>query len=378
MTTCKRYLVLLVCCALLLPGCQPASPIRIGFVAELSGRNAVLGVQGRNGAQLAVDEINARGGVAGRQLELMVRDDLGNTDELLNADRELIDSQVVALTGHMTSREAIAAIDLIQEQGVPLFSATTSTPALTGKRDLFFRLIPTNQSQSHPLAEYLYHQLNLRRAAVIFESDNAAFTETYANGFSQSFGKLGGQISIQTSYSTSENPNFAQIANDLRSAGPADVLLIVASSIETALLAQQVRLQDWPVQLATSDWAYTDDLLRNGGRAVEGILITSHFNSDCQAPDFLAFKSSYEAKFGEKPAFVAVFSYETIQVLARTLETTGGLRQGLADALLKTGPIAGLCDQIVMDEFGDAQRSLYLMTVRSGVYEMLTTYLPNP
>lgn len=370
----RRLLVLLACCVLLLAGCQPAPTLKIGFVAELSGRNAVLGVEGRNGAQMAVDEINARGGIAGKQIELLVRDDQGKEDELLAADRELIDSQVVALTGHMTSWESIAALELVQEQGVPLFSATSSTSALTGKSDLFFRMIPTNQSQSELLAEILYKQYNLCRAAVIYETDNAAFTQTYAEGFSQYFRTLGGEISIQTGYSSAASPDFAQLVRDLRSAGPADALLVVASSMETAMLAQQARMQDWPVQIATSNWAYTEDLLRNGGRALEGTLLTTQFNSQCREPAYLDFKDSYAKKFGHPPAFGAVFSYETIQVLARALEVTGGLRQGLAETLVKTGPIEGLCGPIEMDQFGDVQRNLYLMTVHSGVYEVLAAY----
>ena len=144
MIGCKRSGILLLCIATLLVGCQPANAIQVGFVSELTGRNAVLGVQARNGAQMAVDEINARQGINQQPLELLVYDNTGKQDELLVADQQLIDRQVVAITGHTTSWETVAALDLLQKQNMILFSPTTSTPSLDQKRDNFFRLIPYN------------------------------------------------------------------------------------------------------------------------------------------------------------------------------------------------------------------------------------------
>lgn len=372
----RNWMVLLML-EVLLSGCALSRPIQIGFVGELSGRDAVLGVQARNGAQMAVDEINERGGIAGHTLEMLVYDNAGKVETLLSADQELIERKVVAITGHTTSWESIAALDLLEKEGMILFSPSTSTPALSQKSDNFYRLIPSSVAQSYPLAEYLANHLNVHRAAVLFEADNAAFTQTYADAFIQHFNELGGQITVRSSYSSSANPDFAQIITHLRSAGQADALLLVTSSAETALLAQQVRLQDWDVQLATSNWAYTGELLQNGGRAVEGILITSQFNSNCQNQHYLDFKSKYQDKYGQAPAFVAVISYETIQVLASALEQTNGRREGLGEALLKTGRYQGLCDEIIMDSYGDVQRTLYLVTVKGGAFDVIEEFPPG-
>lgn len=378
MTTRTRSLCLLVGVFLILSGCQFARPIRIGFVGELSGRNAVLGVQARNGAQLAVETVNAQGGVRGRPLELVVRDNMGQVEELLKADRELIDSQVVALTGHSTSWESLAALDALAAGDVVLFSPTTSTPALTGKRDNFFRLIPSNQTQARALAEYLAGELGLRRAAVAFESDNAAYAQTLAGEFASQFRSLGGAVLAEQEFSSSSFPDYAQIVRGLRSAGPADVLLIAAPSIDTAMLAQQARMQGWDVQIATTSWAYTDDLLHNGGRAVEGMLITPTFNDGCQQPAYRDFFTRYQKTYDHEPSFSAVFAYETILVLARALEQTGGTAKGLPEAIIASGQFDGLCDKVRMDEYGDVQRSLYLMQVQDGAFQVIRTIDPQP
>jgi len=117
---------------LLFLGCVQKEPIRVGFVAELTGRQADLGVQERNAAELAVDKINAAGGVAGRPIELVVRDDRGTSEGAQAADRELIAARVVAIIGHATSGQTIAALPVAEQAGMVLISPSSSTPKLSG------------------------------------------------------------------------------------------------------------------------------------------------------------------------------------------------------------------------------------------------------
>lgn len=112
-----------------LSGCAYRSPIRVGFAGELTGRQADLGVHGRNGAQLAVEAINAAGGVAGRPIELLVRDDRGTSEGAQAADRELISEGVVAIIGHMTSAQTVAGRLVTELAKMVLFSPAASTPS---------------------------------------------------------------------------------------------------------------------------------------------------------------------------------------------------------------------------------------------------------
>ena len=359
----------------LLSACVEKTPIQIGYVSELSGKNAGIGVLGRNGAQLAVDGINAAGGVKGRSLELLARDSQGQEDALKSADQELINAGVVALTGHMASWESIAALPLIETQKVSLFSPTTSTPLLSGKQDYFFRLIPVNTAQVEPLADYAFEQLHLHRAAALYDRDNQAFAQTCAEGFLVRFTALGAEQVAVMPFSSSAAPDYQQIVADLRQSNP-DVLLIVASAMNTALIAQQVRLSNWSVQMVSTNWAYTDEFLQNAGRAAEGTLFPSHFNPGCQTPAYLDFKQKYESAYGQPPGFAAVLSYETIKVLADVLAQGGDRPADLAQALASSRQVNGLCDKIALDAFGDAQRSLYLFRVMDGRYQLVQTIEP--
>jgi len=124
---------------LVVSSCGPREPIRIGFVANLTGANAALGVDGRDGALLAVEIVNSRGGVNGRDLELVVRDDLGTAQGAILADGELVnDEKVGVIIGHMTSNTMIAAWQEFKDSGVIFLSPTVSTPQLSGMDDNFF------------------------------------------------------------------------------------------------------------------------------------------------------------------------------------------------------------------------------------------------
>ena len=278
----------------------------------------------------------------------------------------------------MTSWEATAAYPLITETRTILFSPTTSTPDLSGQADLFFRLIPVHDAQSAALAQYAYQTLGLRRVAVLYDADNRAFAETFAEGFARFFGSLGGSAEPRIGFSSTHlNADFADLVAEVRAAR-SDGLLIVASSFDAALIAQQTRLQDWNIPLLASNWAYTPELLSNGGRAVEGLLLSSHFNQDCSTPAYLDFKRRYEEAYGQGPSFVSLLAYETIQVLAEGLAAADGQADQLREELSRPREFAGLCDRVLLDEYGDVQRNLYLVEVQGGSFVIHQTIEPVP
>ena len=119
-------------------GCSGKKAIRIGFVAQLTGVQAELGVQERNGVQLAMEKINAKGGIGGRPVELVVRDDLGTPEGARAADRDLIEAGVVAIIGHATSGQTMVGLSVTNPARVVMLSPTATTPELSGLDDFFF------------------------------------------------------------------------------------------------------------------------------------------------------------------------------------------------------------------------------------------------
>jgi branched-chain amino acid transport system substrate-binding protein len=361
----------------LAPGaCARRGPIRVGFAGELSGKNSDLGVHGRDGALLAVETLNDAGGVSGRSLELLVRDDLGTPEGARSAARALIEAGVVAIIGHMTSTQSVAALPVTEEMGVVLFSPTASTTELSGLDDLFFRITVTNVQQARLFAQYIYRQRGLSCITVIYDLDNASFTQTFWADFAQAYQDLGGQLSGEVRFSSSAEPDFAPLVNELRT-GDSQGLLIIASAFDTALIAQRVRLDNWQVPLFASGWAHTEVLLQNGGQAVEGIEFTIPYDTNNQSPAFLDFQARYQARFGRTPTFASAFSYEAVLMLAAALEKADGQAKRLPQALAEPRDFEGLMGTISMDEYGDAVRTHFLITVQEGQFVTLDRLEPG-
>ncbi len=357
-------------------GCTRPSPIKVGFAGELTGKQSDLGVHGRDGALLAVETLNESGGVAGRSLKLLVRDDHGTPEGARAADRELIDAGVVAIIGHMTSAQSMAALPMIEEAGVVLLSPTASTTELSGLDDHFFRVTATTAQQAHLLARHIYQRRGLSRIAAIYDNDNASFTQTLWATFAQVYQDLGGQVSGEARFSSSEEPDFAHLVAKLRADDPQG-LLIIASAPDTAYIAQQVRLSDWQVPLFTSAWAHTEALPQNGGRAVEGIELTIGYDANSQSPAFLDFQVRYQARFGLAPTFASVYAYDAMMVLAAALEKTNGKAKGLPQALSETRDFEGLMGAISMDAYGDADRTRFLISIQDEQFVTLTRLEPG-
>lgn len=347
-------------------GCDFRNPIRVGFSGQLTGPHANMGVSGRDGVLLAIDEINAAGGIAGRRIELLVRDDKGTPQGARAADHELIDAGVVAIIGHMTSSQSMAALPVVEKAGMVLLSPTTSTPALTGRDDHFFRVIADSASEARLLARHVVHGLGIDRMAAIYDRDNAAFTSAYLNAFRDELHQAGGQMVNDVEFSSSKKPVFGPIVTQLRGGDPQG-LLIIASAYDGALIAQQSRRLGWQTRLFGSGWSKSAPLIENGGRSVEGMEFVHYHDPNSQAPAYLKFQQDYKVRFKQTATFMASNAYEAMRVLSAALEKTGGRAEGLVQALPGIR-ISGLTETVSLDQYGDGVRIRYRIIIQDGKF----------
>jgi branched-chain amino acid transport system substrate-binding protein len=355
---------ILVC---VLKGCIKEKPIFIGFAAQLTGVKAEFGVQERNGVQLAVEKINASGGIAGRKLELIVRDDFGVPDKAKEADSELIKAGAVAIIGHETSEQTLAGLEVTNPAKVVLLGPVVSTPELSGLDDYFFRVYPSFKDSAQAFARYIYLQSGITRLGIIYDSDNAAYAKTYSKIFADKFQSLGGKITGEVSFSSVALPDFSPLLLKLRG-NKAEGLLIIASDNETALIAQRTRLINWQTPLFSSAWGASEILIKKGGQAVEGIKIEQSNVQNNQSFAFLDFEACYQDRFGHIPNYGASSAYEATMVLAAALEKTEGKPDGLKQALLEIHDFPGLTDTFFFNQFGDVERPFYLISVCNGEF----------
>jgi branched-chain amino acid transport system substrate-binding protein len=345
-------LVLLVsglCLSVACCGEQP--PLKIGFVGGLTGRVADLGVAGRDGALLAIEEKNQSGGIDGRKLELVAKDDQQDADRARQAIDELIKEQVVAIIGPMTSSMAMVIQPLINTAQAVTISPTVKTDQLSGMDDFFFRVTTPLSRNAEKVAAHAANDLGQKKFAVAYDISNRAFTETWLRYFTNALEKNGGQVTFAEEFTSQPNLRFLPIAENLLKTAP-DGVLLLSNAIDTALLAQQIRKLGSEIPLYSSEWAFTTDLISFGGRAVNGMTSYHSFHADSREPRYLAFKERFTKRFGYAPAFATVLAYDATSYLIAALEKNPA-REGLKKTLLNIGAFSGLQSQVTVDQYGD-------------------------
>lgn len=342
-------------------------PIILGFSAQLTGRQAELGVQERNGVQLALEQFNETGGIEGRIISLAIHDDLGNQEEAKAGDEKLIEKGAVAIIGHVTTSQTLAGLEVANNAKVVMVGPTVSTPKLSGIDDYFIRIHPSFEKSSQSFAQYIFEHKGIKNIAIIFDKDNLAYSKTYSTIFSDSYQSLGGNVKSVLDFSSNSKPDFSNLIEELQET-KADGLLIVASDIDTALIAQRLRLMNWEIPLFASSWAQTETLISNGGQAVEGMILEQAYDLNNQSSEFQDFKSRYCARFGNEPSFGAAFSYESTLMVIEGLKKTHGSKIGLKEALLEVTNFNGLTEKLKLNKFGDVERNSYLNSISNGKF----------
>lgn len=349
-------------------------PILVGLVVELTGAQGTLGVEARDGAQLAVDAINDGGGVDGRPIELIVGNDKGDPSTARQIDTELVQQGVVAIIGHATSGQTAAVFDQINADKVVLISPGASSNQFSGQKDYFFRVVSSTDILGEALAAHMYIVSGARHLTCIYDTQNRAYAEPLWQSIQNRFGALGG--------STAQVFTFASGETDLQSlmaqvtATDPETVVFIASGVDTALMIQYGKQYGLEAQLFSSAWAQTNELLEKGGQAVNGLEMVAGYYPRDPSPAFQQFAARFEARYGRMPGLMASYAYEAVLMLAHALEQTEGKATGLPDALASIRDWPGVQGLISMDEYGDVRRDVYVAIVRDGQFEVSDVISP--
>ncbi len=361
--------VLMVGVCLTVTSCSEEPPLKIGFIGGLTGRVADLGVAGRDGVILAVEEKNQAGGIAGRKVELVVKDDQQNAVIAKQAILELTGEQVTAIIGPMTSSMAVVIQPLINSAQTVTVSPTSKSDQLSGQDDFFLRVTTPLSRNAEQIAVHAVNELHLKRFAVVYDVSNRAFTESWFQIFQKALLEKGGEIVFAEKFTSQPNVHFLPIAERLLTTKP-DGVLLLSNAIDTALIAQQIRKLESHVALFCSEWASTTDVLSFGGRAVNGMISFHSFNANSQEARYLSFKGKFTKRFGSAPSFATTMAYDAALFLFAGLEKNPS-RNDLKEALLKIGSFPGLQSKITVDQYGDVERNLFLTVIENGQFKVV-------
>jgi branched-chain amino acid transport system substrate-binding protein len=152
-----------------------------------------------------------------------------------------------------------------------------------------------------------------------------------------------------------------------------EMLVIVANSVDAALLCQQVRKAGWQIPLALSDWAATEQLINLGGRTVEGAIISQFFNRKSTKPAYLTFKEEFLRSYKSEPGFGALHSYNAAMMIFRAMSERQG-NETLKQTILRIAHFQGLQDDIVINQYGDSNHPTYIGVIENGAFKIFEDF----
>lgn len=321
--------------ALTLASCSKAesNSVKIGGIFPLSGQVAVYGVECKNGVDLAIEEINAAGGINGKPVVLVSEDDEGNPDKTVNAFKKLSTKDgVKVVIGSLTSGCTQAITTLSQASKVVQIAPAATAPAITDAGDFIFRACFIDPFQGTVGGKFAAETLGKKRAAILYDIGND-YSVGLADNFKIAFTKAGGSIVSEESYATNDKDFNAQLTK-IKNANP-DVVYLPDYYGTVALIAKQLRAQGINVPMVGADgW---DGLTSNAGDEVLGGYYSNHYAVDSTESAVKKFVESFRAKYNKDPNSFAALGYDCVYLI-RDAIVAAGAEDSIAvrDALAKT------------------------------------------
>jgi branched-chain amino acid transport system substrate-binding protein len=339
--------------------------VTIGAVLPLTGEAAHWGIPPRNGAEIAVEEVNRAGGVGGRKLALVVEDDRCQPAEGISAFNKIMAAaNPPAILGAVCSGVTLAIASLAEANKTVLISPASTSPKVTDAGDFTFRIIPSGNLRAKILAEYIYHERGLRRLAVIYIDNEGGIGGSSA--FKAQFTQLGGTIAIEETYAQGATDVRAQLAKIM--AANADGVIVGSYPPDTVLIMRQARELGLQQPLFfTTESAQNPDVLREAGDAANGAIYILAAPAAGEAPE--RFMRDYEQKFKHKPELFAAEGYDIVRLVAAASIATGPSHSGpgIRDFLYRVRDYAGASGIITFDQNGDVIKPYAIRTIEAGI-----------
>lgn len=342
----------------LLVGSCSRPPIRVGLITTMTGPMGNQGIEVQRGSSMAVAEVNASGGVGGRKLELLLRDNKGDADASLAAIQELHGQGVKLVIIYTTSATAAPAISWAADKDLLILSHSVSDPRWTGLDDNFLRFAGSVDSFGAALGRFAGAK-GVGRVLAAIDLRNQDYARAIVKGFTAG----APAVEIAATKELAVDWSHAELAAATRRLG-VDALLLVAPGLDAAKTGQALLAAGFRGLLLLAPWSQDQNLASYAGAFGDHIFFPGTFDPGDASPGFLAFKARHKALFGEDPAMGSIYSYETIRFLSEGLAAAGsdGPRE-LKKAMLAKGRFPGLQYDFTLDAMGDSSMPCFIMTV---------------
>lgn len=361
----KALLALLIFTSL---SCQKAqtsqNEIILGEFEAMTGAEAVYGRDTHRGVEMAIEEVNERGGIGGKKVRLVLYDNQGKTEEAVTAVTRLITKdKVLALIGEVASTRSIAAGVVAQRYQIPMVSPSSTNPAVTEVGDYIFRVCFIDPFQGKVMARYARETLKLKNVAILrdLKSD---YSEGLAKVFKEEFKSASGNVPLDISYSGGDLDFKSQLAAIKNT--KADGLFLPGYYTDVGLIARQARELGFKGILLGGDGWDSDALTEIAGESIVGGYFSNHFSVDEKTSGISAFVSRYKAKHGVPPNSSSALGYDAAALVLDALKRADAQTpQALRKALAETKSFEGITGKLSFDKNRNVVKPAVVLKVAS-------------
>jgi branched-chain amino acid transport system substrate-binding protein len=348
--------------------------IVIGEYASLTGGSASFGQSSHKGTALAIDEINAAGGVLGKKLKLITEDDQSQAGQPATIVRKLIaQDKAIAVLGEVASSKSLEAAPICQQSKIPMISPASTNPKVTEVGDYIFRVCFIDPFQGTVMSKFAQSK-GWKKVAVLTDVKQD-YSVGLAEFFIKDFKGSGGQIVKEQKYSTGDK-DFKPQLTSIKAANP-DAIFVPGYYAEVSLIAKQARLLGIKAPLLGGDGWVGDSLLKVAGNALDGSFFSAHFSSDDKASTVQGFVEKFKAKYGAVPDDMAALGYDSTMILADAIKRAGTTEpQKLRDAIAATKDHQGVTGKISLDAQRNANKPAVILTIGNGGFQFVETVAP--
>ncbi|MEK5058574.1 ABC transporter substrate-binding protein [Paenibacillus shunpengii] len=357
--------------------------IKIGTNYEMTGGQSTFGNSSVKGIRLAVEEINAAGGVLGKQLELVEADNASKPEESTRAAQKLITSdKVVALLGPSTSTNTLGAVPIAMEKQIPMITSSATNSKITvdertGKvNDWIFRTCFIDPFQGQVMASFAKDELNAA-TAVIYTDTTSDYSKGLQASFKETFTAAGGEIVAEESYAQKDS-DFKAVLTRIKDKNP-DVIYLPGYYEEVGKIVKQAREIGITVPFLGGDGWDSPELVKIAGEdPLNNTYISNHYSSEDTAPEVKSFVDAYKKANGdEAPDGFAALGYDTVKLLADALTRAGSTEpEKVRDALASTTDLQLATGTVTLNEFHDPVKSAAVLEYVDGKQTFVTKVNP--
>jgi branched-chain amino acid transport system substrate-binding protein len=368
--------------SIFLAGCnKPATPsgasdtIKVGEFASMTGSEATFGQSSHDGTELAIDDLNAAGGVLGKKLELLMEDDQSQAGQPATVVRKLIsDDGVVAILGEVASSRSLEAAPICQQNKIPMISPSSTNPKVTEVGDFIFRVCFIDPFQGTVMANFSLNTLHLKNVAVLTDV-KSDYSIGLAKFFKEGFVAGGGKIAAEENYSGGDKDFNAQLTS-IKAANP-DGLFVPGYYTEVGLIIRQARQLGITAPIFGGDGWESPTLVSIGGPATEGCYYSTHFSPEDTSPAVQNFVKEFKAKYNSTPDAMAALGYDSAMILAAAIKTAGTTDGAkVRDVLAATKDFSGVTGKTTIDANRNASKPAVILEIKNGEAKYVETIAP--